>query len=209
MAEPRSYSPPTSHSLIIAVKQGDSSAWTRFYDLYGPIVYRFARHARLQDADAEEVVANVMRNFLRWMKGDGEFDPARGKFRHYLRRTVNNEISQMFEPRAVRGRGLGGDSDESGDSRTRATHEASADELWDAIEEQELLRASIEELLASQTIRPRDLLAFQRFALNNEDAKVVARELDLSTARLYVVKHELLKELRKIVKRRLEELGEG
>ena len=49
--------PLTRPSLLIRVRDpADADAWRQFLDLYGPLVYRFARKRGLQDADAAEWV---------------------------------------------------------------------------------------------------------------------------------------------------------
>ena len=45
----------TSSSLLIRVKQRDPDAWQRLARLYTPLVYRWARHTKLQDDDAGDI----------------------------------------------------------------------------------------------------------------------------------------------------------
>ena len=46
----------TSSSLLMRVKGRDPDAWQRLVNLYGPLVYRWAREAGLQDSDAADVM---------------------------------------------------------------------------------------------------------------------------------------------------------
>ena len=51
----------TSLSLIARVRQHQPDAWTRFTQLYGPLVYAWIRRAGLQHADIVDVVQEVFR----------------------------------------------------------------------------------------------------------------------------------------------------
>ena len=54
----------TSISLIDQAKAGDKAAWNSLTELYGPLVYRWARQAGLQDSDAVDVMQNVFRDVV-------------------------------------------------------------------------------------------------------------------------------------------------
>src|SRR5215831_19516115 len=62
MAEP----PLTRVTLLARIKDGrDTDAWREFVQLYGPVVYRFARNRGLQDADAADLMQDVLRSVAR------------------------------------------------------------------------------------------------------------------------------------------------
>ena len=48
-----------STSLLDRVKARDAEAWRRLTDIFGPAVYHWARHAGLQEADAENIIQDV------------------------------------------------------------------------------------------------------------------------------------------------------
>lgn len=50
-----------SSSLLAKVKLRDQDAWTRFCQIYGPLVYGWARKVGLQDSDAADVGQEVFR----------------------------------------------------------------------------------------------------------------------------------------------------
>jgi len=55
--------PETRHSLLARLQGSDNDgAWTEFVTLYEPAIYRFARRQGLQDADAREIVQEVLLN---------------------------------------------------------------------------------------------------------------------------------------------------
>jgi RNA polymerase sigma-70 factor (ECF subfamily) len=69
----------------------DHEAWVEFVSLYEPVIYRVLRRAGLQDADALEVLQDLLlavhRNIDRWQHG-AEF----GSFRGWLRQVTRNLV---------------------------------------------------------------------------------------------------------------------
>src|SRR5579862_4872450 len=91
--------PETRASLILRLPAtADAEAWREFVSIYEPFVFRFARRGGLQDADARELVQNVLlavaRAVGRW-RPDGE----RGKFRTWLFRIARNQLIDLVGKR--------------------------------------------------------------------------------------------------------------
>src|SRR5690348_17125338 len=56
-------SPETRASLLVRIRDGrDTEAWQQFIQLYAPLVYGFARRRGLQDADAADLMQEVLRS---------------------------------------------------------------------------------------------------------------------------------------------------
>src|SRR5438067_1585460 len=56
-------SPLTRASLLVQLRDGGNhAAWQEFVKLYGPVVYGFPRKRGLQDADAADLMQDVMRS---------------------------------------------------------------------------------------------------------------------------------------------------
>lgn len=191
----------TSATVMKGVQEDHPRAWERFFSIYGPIVYRYARHSRLQEHDAEEVVAHVMRSLVTLFRGGFVYDPALGKFRYYLKTMTNRAIA------LVRSKGAAALSLDPVDFR-RAAAESPADEVWERTERQERVRACLEKLRESQELNPRDLEAFERFALRGEPASQVALEMGITVNRLYGIKHSVIKRIRAYMKSLSRVLGE-
>ncbi|MEM9411918.1 MAG: sigma-70 family RNA polymerase sigma factor, partial [Planctomycetota bacterium] len=66
-------------------------AWQQFATIYAPIIYRMAIKRGLQDADAQDLVQQILlsvsQSIQRWEKKD-----EKTKFRHWLRRVAKNAI---------------------------------------------------------------------------------------------------------------------
>ena len=72
--------PPTRPSLLVRVRDvSDAAAWAEFVELYGPLVYTFARRRGLQDADAADLTQTVFGELARDQVR--HYDAARGLFR--------------------------------------------------------------------------------------------------------------------------------
>jgi RNA polymerase sigma factor (sigma-70 family) len=74
----------TRASLLIRMRdRQDPAAWNQFVDAYSPFVYGILRRKGLQDADAADVVQEVMRTVFQSL---GEFEHNRrpGAFRNWL-----------------------------------------------------------------------------------------------------------------------------
>src|SRR5262245_2925371 len=76
--------PATRPSLLIRLRDlGDSEAWRQCVEVYGPAVYRYARRRGLQDADAADLMQDVLRTLMQAI-GGLDYDPALGSFRGWL-----------------------------------------------------------------------------------------------------------------------------
>jgi len=97
----------TSLSLIERVGRNDAAAWQRFCHVYGPLVYRWARLAGLQDSDAADVGQEVFRTIHRRIR---EFDPQRtgATFRGWLRVITRNKIGDLYRRDDRHPAGVGG-----------------------------------------------------------------------------------------------------
>jgi RNA polymerase sigma-70 factor (ECF subfamily) len=74
---------PTRASLISRLKDWqDQSAWQEFFDTYWKLIYGVAR-ARLNDAEAQDVVLETMASVARHMP-DFKYQAARGSFKAWL-----------------------------------------------------------------------------------------------------------------------------
>src|SRR5271163_3527766 len=112
-------SPATRASLLVRLRDGDDAeAWQEFVHLYAPVIYGFARKRGLQDADAADLMQEVLRS-LSSAARRLDYDPARGTFRGWLFTVTRNKVFNFLDARRHRVVG-------SGDSRVRQKLEQQA-----------------------------------------------------------------------------------
>src|SRR5437764_1929383 len=140
MAEP----PVTRVTLLARIRDGrDADAWREFVQIYGPVGYRFARNRGLQDADAADLMQDVLRSVAR-NAPRMEYDPARGTFRGWLYTVTRNKIYNFLNSQRHRPRGTGDtDAQERLDS-TPARPEPGPDEEWEREYQRQLSSRAME-----------------------------------------------------------------
>lgn len=211
--------PTTRLTLLARLGDPASRAWDEFFAIYGPVIYRMARADGLNDHDADEVVAVVMRYFFGAVAAGFQFDPHRGQFRRYLRRATNIIIRRVRNGHhAGRGRGGAPTGQVRASERPIVLAEFDIDDLpdaparpddeWHRVERQERWQVCLERLEDSTSVSPRDMEAFRAYVLHGEPARRVAKRLGIRPNRLYGIKHEMTQRLRKLREELDTELGE-
>ena len=169
----------------------DQAAWAQFVELYGSLIYGFARDRGLQDADAadltQEVFLAISRTAGRW-----RFDPARGSFRGWLFGVTRHHLARFLERRGSQPLGSG-----DSNAQARLNEAPSPDDglaaAWEKEFQQQLFR------VASERIRdhfaPTTWEAFWRTATLGESPAAVAEQLGLSVGAVYVARSRILARL--------------
>jgi len=193
-------SPPTRASLLIRLRDTqDQEAWRQFIEIYSSLIYGFARRRGLQDADAADLMQEVLRSVSTAM-GHLNYDPARGSFRGWLHTITRNKLITFLDrqKRLIRGTG------ESG------THERLAEEpwpdedhLWDEEYERRLFAWAAERVRtgAGESVWQ----AFWQTAVDGKAPKDVAKSLGISVGAVYVAKSRILAQ----VKAQIQQLQEA
>src|ERR1700741_2342647 len=100
-------SPLTRASLLIQIRNGANTvAWDEFVQLYGPVVSGFARKRGLQDADAADLMQDVLRSVSSSI-GRLDYDRERGTFRGWLFTITRNKGFNFLSARRIRPQGSG------------------------------------------------------------------------------------------------------
>jgi RNA polymerase sigma-70 factor (ECF subfamily) len=166
----------------------DRAAWQQFVELYGSLVYGFARRRGLQDADAADLTQEVFAA-LAGAAGRWKYDPGQGSFRGWLYGVTRNKLARFLERRRLEPVGSGGS-----DARLRLDEEPSQEPdleaAWEQEFQQQLFRLAAAEV--RESFAPTTWQAFWRTAVEGRPAAAVAAELGLSVGAVYVAKSRVL-----------------
>src|SRR5262245_12163002 len=188
--------PPTRASLLVRLRDPrDEAAWAEFIDLYGALVYNYARKQGLQDADAADLGQEVLRAVAASV-GRLEYDPRRGLFRNWLFTLIRRKLSTW---RAAQGRG----PCSSGDPATRQVLEKIAappveEAAWGAEWEGRVLAWACEQ--GRKDVRESTWQAFWRTARDGHPTRRVAADLGPTATAVYLARHRVLARLKELVR---------
>lgn len=192
---------PTRASLLSRVRDpSDAVAWGEFDAAYRDLIIRYCRAKGLQVADAEDVRQLVMLSLSRALR-TFEYQPARGRFRGYLYRTVRNAITQHIARPKNRPDPI--------DHIELAMHASDDEEAVDALWEREWMDHHYR--LAMKTVRetfdPRSVDVFDRL-LAGASVETVAGDFGMSTQAVHKVKQRIRDRMTELIRDQvLEEDG--
>jgi RNA polymerase sigma factor (sigma-70 family) len=192
-------SPATRASLLVRLRDGgDVGAWREFVRLYAPIIYGFARKRGLQDADAADLMQDVLRS-LSSAVHRLEYDPVRGTFRGWLFTVTRNKVFNFLESRSRRVQG-------SGDSRVQQRLEQHADgdqsADWEADYQRSMVSQAMERVKGE--FQNATWEAFLLTAVEGRTPAQVSSRVGLSVGAIYVAKSRVIARLRQEIERMQE-----
>ncbi|UCC31970.1 MAG: sigma-70 family RNA polymerase sigma factor [Phycisphaerales bacterium] len=191
----------TTHTTLLArLGDGaDSAAWQEFHDRYGELLRGFARRRGLQPADTDDVAQDVLLALIRIMP-DFRYDPAKGKFRSYLKTAALRAILKRSRQR--RGEVDIGDIEEA----TRiANVDPEVEEAWEAEWRQYHLRLAMRAIDVEFDGAHRQ--AFQRYAVEGRGARETAAALNMSLESVYQAKSRVMKRLAQLIELQIQDEG--
>src|SRR5689334_6795052 len=172
--------PTTSVSLLVRLRDArDADAWRQFVRLYAPLVYRYARRHRLQDADAADLTQEVLRA-VSGAVGRLDYDPGRGSFRGWVFTLAHRKLCDFLTRARRQARGSGDDVTQELLDELPAPEE----ERWESDYERRLFAWAAER--AREEFREATWRAFWQTAVEGRSAPEVATALGLSVGAVYV-----------------------
>lgn len=191
----------TTHATLLAklVHGGEPSAWREFVDRYGELIRGFAVRQYVKPVDCEDIVQDVLLALTRTMP-NFQYDPAKGKFRSYLKTAVVHAIyRKSFQSR-------GEVSLEEVDATSRAAGaDPDVEGQWESEWRQYHLR------LAMKTIgiefNDADRRAFQMYAVDGRSAAETAESLGQNVDQVYQAKSRIVRRLGELVEQQIAEEG--
>jgi RNA polymerase sigma-70 factor (ECF subfamily) len=190
--------PDTRLSLLVRIRDlQDQHAWSQFVDVYGPVVYGFARRRGFQEADASDLTQEVMRAVAA-VASRLAYDPRKGSFRGWLYTVARNKMHDFL---AARGRQCPG----SGDTGVQAALEELAapqeESLWEEEYQRQLLHWAADRVRGS--FEDSTWQAFWQLAVEGKSGKEAALALGLTLAATYMAKSRVLARLKEEIHQQL------
>jgi RNA polymerase sigma factor (sigma-70 family) len=194
---------PTRASLIQRLRDWqDEEGWQEFFRVYWKLIYGVARHAGLNDAEAQDVVQETLISVAKHMP-TFRYDPSVGSFKTWMLNMTRWRILGQFRKRRPM-------ADQPPDSATSTVRtdpvEAIADPnsldlnaVWEAEWRNNLLNAAIEKL--KRRLDPQRFQIFD-FCVNKEwPAEKVAERFGVAVDQVYQIKHRVTESIRVEVER--------
>lgn len=180
----------TRPSLLIRIRAAhDADAWRQFVQLYAPLVYGFARKRGLQDADAADLVQDVLQQVASAAERF-DYDPKKGSFRSWLFQVIRNRFHKRMGGRRPHQQGSG-DSGVQEFFEQQPAEEASSD--WDHEYDQRLFAWAVEQ------VRPEfaesSWQAFWQTAYEGRPPAEAAAALGISVGAVYIAKSRIVARL--------------
>jgi RNA polymerase sigma-70 factor (ECF subfamily) len=187
----------TSATLLGQLREAgaEQAAWAEFVRRYGPLIERWCRHWRLQEADAQEVTQAVLVELAEKMR-TFRYDPARS-FRAYLKTLARYAWCDFLAACRKPGTGTG----DSAVVQALAAVEA-GDDLVQRLNEQfdqELLAEA--QTRVRQRVEPHTWEAFLLTAVEGLSGAEVAGRLGLKVATVFKAKSKVQKMLQEEIAR--------
>ena len=184
--------PDTRASLILRLPtKTDAQAWREFVSIYEPFLHRFVRRQGMQDADARELVQDVLLSVVQAV-GQWQSDATRAKFRTWLFRIARNrmiDILSNWQRNAVRGGASG-------------LHDIAQPELLveqaQLAHRRELFRWASTQV--KQQVQPTTWLAFWRTSVEEVSVPDVAKELGITPGAVYIARSRVAARLKEELK---------
>jgi len=195
----------TTHVTLLArLAEGvDPAAWKEFHDRYADLIRSFALRYGFQPADSDDVTQSVLLSLTRSL-GKFRYDPAKGKFRSYLKTLALHEIFRIIRQKDSQGK-LDPLEAEAADSGRLAATDDVVDEQWEMEWRRYHVRRAMRRL--EPEYNERDRMAFSRYAINGHSAAETAAALGMSVDQVYQAKSRILKRLTVLIGEQINDEG--
>ena len=188
----------TRESLVgRLVNLDDRARWQEFFETYWRLIYRVARKAGLDDAEAQDVVQETV---ITVAKNISKYEREAGSFKGWLLHITRWRIADQFRKRAPGG-ARSRDRTRAGTATIERIPDSDGIDLeaaWQEEWQQNLLTAALERV--KRKVDPRHYQIFDCAVMKEWSATKVARELGINIAQVYLVKHRVSGLLKREVK---------
>ncbi len=187
----------TRVSLLVRMRDPrDQQAWSEFVEIYSPLIYGIGRKNGLQDADAVDVTQEVLRIVARSIS-HWDYDVRRGSFRGWLFTIVRNELKDWFAKQRSAWVGTG-NSSALRQLEEIATSDDKLSAVWELEHQQRVFSWAAARVRGE--VQASTWQAFWKTAVENQAAAVVAAELGMSVANVYVAKSRVMARMKEVIR---------
>jgi RNA polymerase sigma factor (sigma-70 family) len=187
---------PTRYSLLSRLQDwDDGGSWKEFFDTYWQLIYSMAMKSGLTESEAQDVVQETI---ICVAKDINKFkrDRERGSFKGWLRNLTRWRIADQLRKRARAGGGSAADRTEDLASVEIADPAGSdLEAAWEEEWQVNLLAAATERV--KRRVKDEHYQMFDLYVVKGWPVSKVAELLDVSVARIYLVKHRVSALIRK------------
>jgi RNA polymerase sigma-70 factor, ECF subfamily len=182
-----SSSPSTSLTLLERLRLRDhSDAWSRFVQLYTPLLQKWAKQQGLQEADAadltQEVLVKLMDELPHYTRGEGQ------SFRGWLYRVTANQCRDFR--RRVATRAL-----PNADGLSDVDEDPQPSDFEEVDYRRSLVNRALELIRAE--FKDQTWTAFEQLMIEGRSAADIARDLNTTENAVYLARHRVLTRLRR------------
>jgi RNA polymerase sigma-70 factor (ECF subfamily) len=184
----------TSLSLLARIRDpSDTASWQQLIEIYDPLLRRWLRGYEVQDADADDLVQEVLTTAARELAGF-QHNERPGAFRTWLRKVLVNRLRNYWRRREHPTLVAGGSSvwerlEQLEDDASQTSSQ------WDAEHDRGVLTRLME--VVRPTFLPKTWEAFRRQMFLGQRADQVAAELEMPLSSVYVARSRVLAALRR------------
>ena len=182
----------TSESLLVRLQSSASEeAWTRFSDLYTPLIFYWARRNGLNSHDAADLVQEVMALVFQKLP-EFQYD-SRRSFRSWLRTVTLNKHRERLRRKAIKIDNVS-QSQLVNVAANGSEAAAGASQTWDRDYSANLVSHAID--LMRKEFAPETWRALKLFVTSDRSAQEISAETGVSTSTIYSAKSRLMKRMR-------------
>ncbi len=178
----------TSESLLVQLNAAQNSeAWSRFIQLYTPLLFYWAKKTGLQSQDAADLVQDVLTVVFQKLP-QFQYDRTRS-FRGWLRTITLNRHRQIGRRKKLNV------IDASQSAIGNLPSPQLAESTWDLNYARQLVSTAME--IMEPDFAPQTWNALKKLMSTGRTAAEISRETDVSVWTLYAAKSRLMNRLRK------------
>ena len=185
----------TRQSLLLRAQTGEEDAWRDLTDLYRPLIIAWLNRQGVPVADLDDLSQEILLSVVKHLPSF-EHSGNRGAFRSWLRTIVCSRTTDYWRTTLGRTPASGG-SGAAAALQQIADPDSDLNHQWDEEHDRYLLACVLK--MVEEEFEPSTLQAFRRLALDGASGALVADELGLSVAAVYMAKSRVLQRIRQEV----------